>query len=102
MPRKRILVPADYDDPMQSDSDHREDPSYSQEDKNASLCTPSLQLTGESSRQYLTCSRLKKNQGAPETTQQEQNAPPSPTSPQVSGVSAAFCKRQHDKYNQSR
>ena len=102
MPRKRIKCPADYDDPMQSDSDHREDPSYSQEDENASLCPPSPQLSGGSSRQYRTRQRQQKKRGTPETTQREQNAPPSPTSPQVSGVSALFRKRQREKSNQSR
>ena len=63
MSRYRIRCPADYDDPMQSDSDHREHPSY---------------------------------------TQEEENAPPSPTSPQLSETSASSSKRQRHIYNQSR
>ena len=102
MPGGRIKCPADYDDAMQSDYDHREDPSYTQEEENASVCPPSPQLSGGISRRYRTRQCQKNKRGTPETTQGEQNAPPSPTSPQLSGTSAACRKRQRHIYNQSR
>ena len=102
MPGGRIKVPADYDDEMQSDSDNMDDPSYTQEEQNASVCPPSPQLSGGVSLRYRTRQAQKNKRGTPETTQGEQNAPPSPTSPQLSGTSAACRKRQCHISSQSR
>ena len=77
MPKKRMKVPADYDRPDQSDSDDKEDSSYSQEDEDASRYKPSPKKRGVRTRQQ----RQKTNRGSsPETTQWGETAPPSPTS----------------------
>ena len=95
----RIKCPEEYDDPMQSDSDHREDPTYTQEEENA---PPSPQFSRGGSRRYRTRQSQKSKRGTPENTQGEENALPSPTSTQLSGTSAACCKRQRHIHSQSR
>ena len=94
------MVPADYDYPDKSDSDDREDPSYSQEDEDASRCQPSPQVGGVRTRQQHTQQRKKQNRGSsPETTQREDSAPPSPTSAQESALDR---KVRREKSSQSR
>ena len=96
------MVPSDYVDANQTDSDNTADPNYSQEDENVAQVFPSPRV-------HLTRSRNRESLGStPDTTQREKSAaaipaaPSGPPAPELSQQSSSSCKDQREITNRSR
>ena len=99
------MVPSDYVDANQSDSDNSADPSYEKEDENVSQVFPSPRV-------HITRSRKRQSLGStPDTTQRENSAeaipaaasgPPAPTlsqetpAPDLSQQSSEYRRQQRE------